>query len=144
MLLNYKEYRNFRFEFKKLNSRRFFYGNFLSTTLRYKLIPIEEKFNSDKKWFDYENKVWANVKTTANGLEAWWVWIPRYAYKLPNTVNDDTEIIFIDTNNKPVDTEKYGETLPEGYTVHPAFDQDTDVNGNKLSGIWVCKCIGVV
>ena len=109
-----------------------------------KLIPIEEKFNSDKKWFDYENKVWANIKTTANEQEAWWVWIPRYAYKLPNTVNDDTEIIFIDTNNKPVDTEKYGETLPEGYTVHPAFDQDTDVNGNKLSGIWVCKCIGVV
>ena len=109
-----------------------------------KLIPIEEKFNSDKKWFDYENKVWANIKTTANEQEAWWVWIPRYAYKLPNTVNDDTEIIFIDTNNKPVDTEKYGETLPEGYTVHPAFDQDTDVNENKLSGIWVCKCIGVV
>ena len=98
-----------------------------------------EEFNSDKKWYDYENKLWANIKTTANGHEAWWVWIPRYAYRLPDNPNDDTEIIFIDTNNKPLDTEKYGDTLPTGFTVHPAFDQDTDANGNKLSGVWVAK-----
>ena len=111
------------------------------TTTETKLAEIEnlEEFNSDKKWYDYENKLWANIKTTANGQEAWWVWIPRYAYKLPDNPNDDTEIIFIDTNDKPLDTEKYGNTLPEGFTVHPAFDQDTDANGNKLSGIWVAK-----
>ena len=35
-------------------------------------------------WYDYTEGVnhWANVKTTANGLEAYWVWIPRFAYKL--------------------------------------------------------------
>lgn len=92
-------------------------------------------FNSDGKWYDYENKKWANVKTTANGLEAWWVWIPRYAYRLPDNPNDDTEIIFIDTNNKPLDTEKYGTILPSDFTVHPAFDQDTE----SLTGIWVSK-----
>lgn len=77
-------------------------------------------------WYDYTNKKWANIKTTANGYEAWWVWIPRYAYKLPSNPNDDTEIIFIDTNNKPLDTEKFGTTLPLGFKIHPAFDQDTD------------------
>ena len=98
-----------------------------------------EEFNSDQKWYDYENKVWANIKTIANGYEAWWVWIPRYAYRLPDNPNDDTEIIFIDTENKPLDTEKFGNTIPDGFTVHPAFDQDTDANGKKLSGIWVAK-----
>ena len=85
-------------------------------------------------WYDYANKRWANIKTTANGYEAWWVWIPRYAYRLPDNPNDDTEIIFIDTNNQPLDTEKYGSTLPVGFKVHSAFDQDTDGSGNKLSG----------
>ena len=98
-----------------------------------------EEFNSDQKWYDYENKVWANIKTIANGYEAWWVWIPRYAYRLPDNPNDDTEIIFIDTENRPLDTEKFGNTIPDGFTVHPAFDQDTDANGKKLSGIWVAK-----
>lgn len=98
-----------------------------------------EEFNNDQKWYDYENKLWANIKTIANGYEAWWVWIPRYAYRLPDNPNDDAEIIFIDTENKPLDTEKFGNTIPDGFTVHPAFDQDTDSNGKKLSGIWVAK-----
>ncbi len=98
-----------------------------------------EEFNSDKKWYDYENKLWANIKTTANGQEAWWVWIPRYAYRLPDNPNDDTEIIFVDINDRPLDTEKYGNVLPLDFTVHPAFNQDTDSNENKLSGIWVAK-----
>lgn len=98
-----------------------------------------EEFNNDQKWYDYENKLWANIKTIANGYEAWWVWIPRYAYRLPDNPNDDAEIIFIDTENKPLDTEKFGNTIPDGFTVHPAFDQDTDANGKKLSGIWVAK-----
>ena len=96
-------------------------------------------FNSDGKWYNYENKIWANVKTVANGLESFWVWIPRYAYKLPSNPNDDTEIIFVDTNNRPLEPQKYGSTLPLGFTVHPAFNQDTDSGGSPLSGIWVSK-----
>ena len=96
-------------------------------------------FNSDGKWYNYENKIWANVKTVANNLESWWVWIPRYAYRLPDNPNDDTEIIFIDTNNRPLDTEKYGQSLPEDFIVHPAFTQDTTQDGEPLTGIWVSK-----
>ena len=114
-------------------------GNTVESETKLADVSDLESFNNDNKWYDYENKIWANVKTVANGEEAWWVWIPRYAYRLPRNPNDDTEIIFIDTNNKPLDTEKYGNTLPAGFTVHPAFDQDTDSSGNKLSGIWVAK-----
>ena len=39
-------------------------------------------------WYDYNNGQWANIKTTANGLEAYWVWIPRFAYKMPNTTGN--------------------------------------------------------
>lgn len=92
-----------------------------------------DTINEDNKWYDYKNKKWANIKTFANGLEAWWVWIPRYAYKIEadNTMN----IIFIDTNNKPKDNANYPNGLPEGYTVHPAFT----VDGQQLKGIWMSK-----
>ena len=93
-------------------------------------------FNEDKGWYDYENKKWANIKTMANGLEAWWVWIPRYAYKLPDTENDDTEIIFVGLDNKPLNKEKFGENLPEGYRVHSSFTQE---GKGELRGIWVSK-----
>lgn len=28
-----------------------------------------------------KTRIWANIKTSANGLEGYWTWIPRYAYK---------------------------------------------------------------
>ncbi len=92
-------------------------------------------FNNNKEWYDYPNKIWANIKTVANGIEAWWVWVPRYAYKIPEDgCADDIEIIFIGTDNAPIDKEKYGYSLPEGFVVHPAFEQDT-----SLQGIWMSK-----
>ena len=92
--------------------------------------------NNDKKWYDYENQVWANVKTNANGIEAWWVWTPRYAYRIQDLTNYKiTDIIFIGTDNKPLDKEKYPDGLPDGYIVHPAFT----VDGNELKGIWMSK-----
>ena len=95
-------------------------------------------------WYDYSEKRWANIKTTANQYEAWWVWIPRYAYKAEEVtgaanVAGNIDVIYVDTSNRPPDTEKYGDTLPSGYQVHPAFDQDTDGSGNKLPGIWFSK-----
>ena len=46
----------------------------------------------------------------------------------------DSEIIFIGTDDKPLDKDKYGEELPEGFVVHPAFNQDT-----SLQGVWMSK-----
>ena len=80
-----------------------------------------------------KTRIWANIKTSANGLEGYWTWIPRYAYKI-DSKSKTLEIIFVDINDKPIDTEKNGESLKEGYTVHEAFKQQ-----DGLKGIWVSK-----
>lgn len=94
-----------------------------------KLADIQDlkALSQDKLWFDYDSKIWANVKTTANEHEAWWVWVPRYAYSITNT---QTDIKFIDTNDIPLDASSL-----DNYTVHNAFN----VDGNKLRGLWVSK-----
>lgn len=92
--------------------------------------------NDNNKWYDYEKKQWANIKTIANDLEAWWVWIPRYAYRIINFDGyKETRIIFIDTNNQPINKEEYPQGLPEEYIIHPAFT----VEGKELKGIWMSK-----
>ena len=86
----------------------------------------------------YKNKIWANIKTTGNGLEAWWVWIPRYAYSI-NEATKEIEIIFIDLENKPMEKELYGDTLPENFIVHPAFMPSGEDGSKNLKGIWMSK-----
>ena len=95
------------------------------------------ELNTDTtKWYDYSEKIWANIKTVANGLESWWVWIPRYAYQIgADSTYKSTSIIFIDKNNKPLNTEMYPNGLPNNYTVHPAFT----TSDGELSGIWMSK-----
>ena len=95
--------------------------------------------NNDKRWYDYKNKIWANIKTTANGVECWWVWQPRYAYVLANG-EKETEVIFVDVNNKPYDKENYGDEKIDNVSVHPGFTV-TGANGRtkQLKGIWMSK-----
>ena len=94
--------------------------------------------NNNKTWYDYKNQIWANVKTTANGLEAWWVWIPRYAYQITNGITE-ANIIFVGLDNKPIDKATYGNDLPAGYTVHPAFTPSGNDGSKNLKGIWMSK-----
>ena len=91
--------------------------------------------NGTNYWYDYSKKVWANVKTVANGIECWWVWIPRYAY-YPSSSGKEMEVIFVDVNNKPMDTATFGNKIPDGYIVHSAF---TKKDGTQLKGIWMSK-----
>ena len=95
------------------------------------------KINENKKWYDYPNKIWANIKTNANGQDAWWVWIPRYAYYIPDAGSDynDINIIYIGLDNKPLNKTEYPNGLPEGYIVHPAFT----AGSKQLKGIWMSK-----
>ena len=95
--------------------------------------------NSDNRWYDYKNRIWANIKTYANGIECWWVWQPRYAYSISGAAKETT-VLFVDTDNKPYDKATYGNDFADGMKVHPGFTV-TDENGNKkeLRGIWVSK-----
>ena len=126
-----------------------------------KLIPIQID-NSGKvtyadvtqKWYSYNEKKWANAvivkdesktyevgkEIPLNEIESYFVWIPRYKYKIfnegnytsvtnvDNSINKTIEIVF---ENKTV-AESNGTKVGE-YLTHPAF-RTFDTNG-----IWVGK-----
>lgn len=84
------------------------------------------QFSKNNCWFDYDNNIWANIKIVKNGIETWWVWIPRYAFRIEGT---STEVIFIDTYNNPID----GTDLPSGYSIPNVFKD------NNKKGFWISK-----
>ena len=104
-----------------------------SIEVDYTETPEQTKEQDGKTYYfcNYGSKIWANVKCQANGAISYWTWIPRYAYKLESGT---TKVIFVDENDRPLNTSVYGNSLPEGYTVHEAFKQQ-----DGLKGIWFSK-----
>ena len=92
-----------------------------------------------------ENKSeWANAKVTINAVESYFVWIPRFAYKIVGT--NDIDVKFINgTGKTTVDGIecKYASENPtaDDYIVHPAFTDEEENGGwdGQLSGIWIGK-----
>ena len=119
---------------------------------------IQEESNltqtAPENWYDYtagQNK-WANIKTTGGGNDCYWVWIPRYAYKITEGYHSNSagtiEIKFLKgTTNTPLDgssIEIKNQTGSGNWNVHPAFWFDKNNNeiedqGEQLAGIWVAK-----
>ena len=115
---------------------------------------VDKTNSGDSSWYDYNAKKWANAQTEDGSM---WVWIPRYAYKV-NEVDKKFDIKFLigttdnyyDENGK-IQTAKRCTNVDElvdtkiGYTVHPAFTDETAIgyrNGGwdkELTGIWVAK-----
>ena len=100
------------------------------------------------KWYDYSAQKWANAKTSDG---SYWVWIPRFAYKITNEINDgaarNISIIFVDNKNRN-GSEKFSMEYPEAinvemtdYVVHPAFGTNLENGGTNThkSGFWVAK-----
>ena len=82
--------------------------------------------NAPDGWYDYSARNWANVVTIGDeGSAAYWVWIPRYEYKVDVSQNA-VDIVFISANQTEAD---------EGYTIPDAFE----FGGVQLSGIWCSK-----
>ena len=117
-------------------------------------------------WYDYNNGKWANAKTIEDG--SYWVWIPRYAYKITDKYGETFEkseqensyidVKFVDNKNSDGVTTYLAPTNYESlntstdYYVHPVFikDDDATLNGESkpfnnggwdsdLSGFWVAK-----
>ena len=109
--------------------------------------------DTDTAWYDYDAKKWANAQTQDGSM---WVWIPRFAYKV-NSSTQTFDVVFLEgttdyyyengekkeakrqkTENETVDT-------TTGYTVHPAFTNESSINyanggwDKELTGIWVSK-----
>ena len=110
--------------------------------------------NTNNTWYDYNSQRWANAvlvssatrdtymkasvgtQVTEADILAYYVWIPRYKYKLFNTaytagtVPDTIDIIFESGKAKTGTGSSNGT-----YLTHPAFTLGTD----ELEGIWVGK-----
>lgn len=118
-----------------------------------KLIPVLYENNTWKvadiyqKWYDYDNKEWANAVILENGVTKevgdtlnidtevaqMYVWIPRYEYSIPeyNLGRTDNDIHAINIHY----IEKTTIAAQTGYYIHPGFT----FGGEELSGIWVGK-----
>ena len=125
---------------------------------------IKTVSSTDSSWYNYNNKEWANavlVKTSGtqtrayykanpgvvvneSDILAYYVWIPRYKYKIWTLEKSATGkeqtigIVFESTSSISIGT-AVGE-----YITHPAFwwDNDSDGvrdSGEELAGIWVGK-----
>ena len=92
-------------------------------------IKVPNKTNGT--WYDYNNKIWANL-VTVNGEEVtYWTYIPRYEYK--TTANSS----FVDMHYIPID-----KTKPSGeFKIPESFQFGTDENDNpvQLYGYWMSK-----
>jgi hypothetical protein len=114
-------------------------------------------------WYNYRAQIgdttsggssnWANAKT-ADG--SYFVWIPRFAYKITYYTNfdkktisetrtdfGDIDILFLDgISNKYIDRTSGDKLdLPTGYKVHPAFTKDIANGGGdkEITGFWIGK-----
>ena len=115
---------------------------------------VVETTSGDADWYDYEAKKWANAQTEDGSM---WVWIPRFAYRV-NSSTQTFDVVFLigttdtyyDENGEP-QTAKRCTSEDEvvdtttGFTVHPAFTDETAINyrnggwDKEITGIWVAK-----
>ena len=96
--------------------------------------------------YDEINKQWANAVVTIDEVESYFVWIPRYEYKITYYTDENkTTISETPTTYGTIDIKfiKTSDTTPteEGYIIHPAFTSDVNNGGwsEELPGIWVGK-----
>ena len=114
----------------------------------------------DIDWFSYDHKLWANIMLSDGTYKAdtvqvgqvvaeadlgsMYVWIPRYAYKMPansQTTKGTIDVTFLNRNTnktyngKEFQKETEGVNTSETPIVHPAFT----LGDKELEGIWVAK-----
>ena len=99
----------------------------------------------DIEWFEYVEQTssttnggtshWANCKMEDG---SYFVWIPRYAYKIDST-NQTIDVKF--TKYESGKDVAYDGSNLDGYTVHPVFTNNVAAGGwdRELTGIWVAK-----
>lgn len=121
-------------------------------------VPNEKKMSENvapKNWYNYTAGVnqWANIKTIGGGNDCYWVWIPRYAYKIIYTDTNDKskggtiDVVFLkeksnkDLNGNDVTSNTYVDSKGNtgAYIVHPAFTSSGNGGFGELTGIWIAK-----
>ena len=122
---------------------------------------VEVNVDNQDNWYDYSasKREWANAvtKDSSGNVTGYWVWIPRYAYKIEtnrytNTVGKISVKFLQGTTNKDESNAEISTTYPEttgstmsAFVVHPSFTNGTSnhfMNGEwdkEISGYWVAK-----
>lgn len=129
------------------------YTRYLTETGKDTLTPNNWIFDEEpENWYDYNNQKWANIYVEAEGVEGYYVWVPRYVYKLDQD-SQRADVKFVDVYNNYIDPNT-GETISaeklfkeEGYQLPEAFEfgDSYDLsNSNSLlmtsiSGYWISK-----
>lgn len=118
---------------KYFNENTTFYVSYDDNGNETSYIPIGEK--APENWYNYNSQKWGNVVCRNNGDELYYVWIPRYMYKLDSSSQTadailvDLENCYTDENGDRVSLNDSDYILPEAFTW----------NGTALSGYWVSK-----
>ena len=116
------------------------------------------KIPEGEVWYDYESKIWANVVTINGENTAYWVWIPRYAYKITYYTTEDLtdaspdnevtqygniDVKFLSkddickekTENGEIKQTTLEQLKSEGYKLPESFTWDE----KPIAGYWVSK-----
>ena len=104
-----------------------------------------------ENWYDYKEQKWANIYVEDEGLGSYYVWIPRYCYKLDSTTQR-SDVKFINVYNEYIDgttgekmtweeLQEQGYQLPEAFLWNSQFDehalkQNVDM---IIPGYWMSK-----
>ena len=125
------------------------YTRYLTVKDENTLTPSNWIFDDEpQNWYDYNNQKWANVYVEAEGVEAYYVWVPRYVYKLDQDTQR-SDVKFVDVYNNYTDAKtgvvtSYKDLVEQGYQLPEAFDfgdgnNDNGVLMTSLSGYWISK-----
>ena len=99
------------------------------------LTPANWIFDAEPdNWYDYNNQKWANIYVEAEGVEVYYVWIPRYQYKL-NQTSQRSDVKFILGTST---TTEIGYQIPEAFWWDKNDDGIED-DGEQLTGYWITK-----
>ncbi len=115
---------------------------------------VVETTSEDADWYNYDEKKWANAQTEDGSM---WVWIPRFAYQVKADTQTFDVVFLVGTTDTYYDESGNIQTAKRctsedevvdtstGYTVHPAFTDETSINyrnggwDKEITGIWVAK-----
>ena len=109
-----------------------FYVTYDDNEKEHSTTPISQSM--PQYWYEYGESKWANIVTRNNGLETYYVWIPRYEFMLDQT-NQRSTVKFLSGTNNNADR---GYQIPEAFW----FDKNengTEDEGEQLTGYWAMK-----
>ena len=116
------------------------YTRYLNVSDEGKMIPGEwiTAEANDLEWYSYKDAKWANIYYELNGANTYYVWIPRYCFKLDQE-NERSDVKFIDTSNNYIDAEgnkiTWEQLKEEGYQIPEAFQ----FGEYRIPGYWAMK-----